>query len=193
VQSVRQWSPLETALAFLPAALIVAVGSPRTGAIVDRLGTAPVIAAGVAAHLAAYLLFLRVDEHSGYATSILPSMLLLGIGFMLAFPALNIQATDGIADSEQGLAGGLLNTSVQLGGAIVLAVVTAVVTANGGAQASASALLAGFKPALTVIAGISVLGIATAAIGLALHRRRTAAPAPVEERPEPEPLASEAA
>jgi EmrB/QacA subfamily drug resistance transporter len=191
VQSVRHWSPLETALAFLPAALIVAVGSPRTGAIVDRLGTAPVIAVGVTAHLAAYVLFLRVDEHSGYLTSVLPSMLLLGVGFMLAFPALNIQATDGIADEEQGLAGGLLNTSVQLGGAVVLAVVTAVVTANGGAQASSSALLAGFKPALTVITGVSVLGITTAAIGLALHRRRATAtePALVEE---PEPV-SEAA
>jgi EmrB/QacA subfamily drug resistance transporter len=191
VQSVRHWSPLETALAFLPAALIVAVGSPRTGAIVDRLGTAPVIAVGVTAHLAAYVLFLRVDEHSGYLTSVLPSMLLLGVGFMLAFPALNIQATDGIADEEQGLAGGLLNTSVQLGGAVVLAVVTAVVTANGGAQASSSALLAGFKPALTVITGVSVLGITTAAVGLALHRRRATAaePALVEE---PEPV-SEAA
>jgi EmrB/QacA subfamily drug resistance transporter len=191
VQSVRHWSPLETALAFLPAALIVAVGSPRTGAIVDRLGTAPVIAAGVTAHLAAYVLFLRVDEHSGYLTSVLPSMLLLGVGFMLAFPALNIQATDGIADEEQGLAGGLLNTSVQLGGAIVLAVVTAVVTANGGAQASSSALLAGFKPALTVITGVSVLGITTAAVGLALHRRRAVAPA-AELAEEPEPV-SEAA
>jgi EmrB/QacA subfamily drug resistance transporter len=187
VQSVRHWSPLETALAFLPAALIVAVGSPRTGAIVDRLGTAPVIAAGVAAHLAGYLLFLRVDQNSGYASSVLPSMILLGIGFMLAFPALNIQATEGIADEEQGLAGGLLNTSVQLGGAIVLAVVTAVVTANGGAQASAGALLAGFKPALTVITGVSVLGIVTAAVGLALHRRRASAPA-VEVVEEPEPV-----
>jgi EmrB/QacA subfamily drug resistance transporter len=194
LQSVRHWSPLETALAFLPAALSVALGSPRTGAIVDRLGTAPVIAAGVVAHAAGYLLFLRVGPTSGYATTVLPSMVLLGIGFMLTFPALNIQATAGIPDEEQGLAGGLFNTSVQIGGALVLAVVTAVVTANGGAQASAGALLAGFHPALTVITGVSVLGLVTAGAGLFAARRRVAAaPAPVVE-PTPEPaLEGEAA
>ena len=39
-----------------------------------------------------------------YAPTILPSMLLLGLGFALSFPALNIQATTGVGDDEQGLA-----------------------------------------------------------------------------------------
>ena len=38
---------------------------------------------------------------------ILPTMLLLGRGFALVFPSLNIQATNGVDDDEQGLAGGL--------------------------------------------------------------------------------------
>jgi EmrB/QacA subfamily drug resistance transporter len=177
-QSVRHWSPLVTALAFLPAALIVALGSPRTGAIVDRFGTGPTVAAGVVAHVAAYALFFQVDARSNYLTSVLPSMVLLGIGFMLAFPALNIQATSGIPDSEQGLAGGLLNTFVQIGGAIVLAVVTAVVTASGGADVSAAALLAAFRPALSVIAGVSVVGLLVAASGLVRRRRTVAGPVP---------------
>lgn len=185
LQSVRQWSPLVTALAFLPAALIVAFGSPRTAWIVDRIGTAPTIAAGVLAHVAGYLLFFGVGANSNYFTTLLPSMLLLGLGFMLAFPAFNIQATAGIADDEQGLAGGLLNTSVQIGGAVVLAVVTAVVTASGGAQASAAALLAGFRPALYVITGVSILGFAVAIMGLVAHRRASSAPAPART-PEPE-------
>ncbi|MGH3646642.1 MAG: MFS transporter, partial [Micromonosporaceae bacterium] len=157
LQSVRDWSPLQTALAFLPAALIVAFGSPRTGPIMDRIGTVPLIVAGVVSHVFGYALFFRVDESSGYFSSVLPSMVLLGIGFMLAFPALNVQATSGVADHEQGLAGGLLNTSVQIGGAVGLAVVTAVVTANGGAEASPAALLAGFRPALTVVGGLALI------------------------------------
>ena len=177
-QAVRHASPLLTALAFLPAALIVAVGSPRTGAIVDRFGTAPVVAAGMLAHMLGYVLFFRVDAASNYWTSVLPSMLLLGVGFMLAFPALNIQATAGIDDSEQGLAGGLLNTSVQIGGAIVLAVVTAVITSSGGSGASPAALLAAFRPALIVISGASVLGALIAASGLVRRRRTVPEPAP---------------
>ena len=180
LQSVLGWSALETALGFLPAALIVAFGSPRIEPLIDRFGTSRVIFAGVLAHVVGYALFLGVDEHSGYAASVLPSMILLGIGFMLAFSSLNIQATAGIPDNEQGLAGGLLNTSLQVGGAIGLAIVTAVLTANGGGDASPAALLTGLTPALSVVTGIAVLGLLVALSGIVGRRRQEAV------TPEPE-------
>lgn len=101
LQRVLGWSALQTALGFLPAALIVAFGSPRIEPLIDRVGTPRTIFAGVVAHVIGYALFLRVDEHSGYAAYVLPSMVLLGIGFMLAFSSLNIQGTNGISDDEQ--------------------------------------------------------------------------------------------
>jgi EmrB/QacA subfamily drug resistance transporter len=171
LQSVLGWSALQTALGFLPAALIVAIGSPRIEPLIDRIGTPRTILAGVLAHVAGYALFLRVDEHSGYAGSVLPSMILLGIGFTLAFSSLNIQATTGVSDDEQGLAGGLLNTSLQVGGAIGLAIVTAVLTANGGGDASAAALLTGLRPSLSVVTGIAVLGLLIAVSGVVRLRR----------------------
>jgi EmrB/QacA subfamily drug resistance transporter len=171
LQSVLQWSALQTALGFLPAALIVAFGSPRMEPLIDRVGTGRTIAAGVVAHVIGYILFLGVDRESSYAAGVLPSMILLGIGFTLAFSSLNIQATAGISDDEQGLAGGLLNTSLQVGGAIGLAVVSAVLTANGGAETSADALLAGFAPALIVVTIIAVLGLLVALSGLRPRKR----------------------
>jgi EmrB/QacA subfamily drug resistance transporter len=177
LQSVLAWSALETALGFLPAALIVAFGSPRIEPLIDRFGTSRVIFAGVLAHVVGYALFLGVDEHSGYAASVLPSMILLGIGFMLAFSSLNIQATAGISDNEQGLAGGLLNTSLQVGGAIGLAIVTAVLTANGGGDASPAALLTGLTPALSVVTGIAVVGLLVALSGIVGRRRDNVAAA----------------
>ncbi|WP_116051540.1 MFS transporter [Amycolatopsis palatopharyngis] len=182
LQSVLRWSALETALGFLPAALIVAFGSPRMEPLIDRVGTSRTIAAGVVAHVIGYLLFLGVDRDSSYAGGVLPSMILLGIGFTLAFSSLNIQATAGVPDDEQGLAGGLLNTSLQVGGAIGLAVVSAVLTANGGAETSAESLLAGFAPALTVVTIIAVLGLLVALSGL---RTRGRGEEPAAE-PEPE-------
>ncbi|MEV5716166.1 MFS transporter [Amycolatopsis mediterranei] len=181
LQRVLGWSALQTALGFLPAALIVAFGSPRIEPLIDRLGTPRTIFAGVVAHVIGYALFLRIDEHSGYAGSVLPSMILLGIGFTLAFSSLNIQATAGVSDNEQGLAGGLLNTSLQVGGAIGLAVVTAVLTANGGREASPAALLTGLTPALTVVTGIAVLGLLVAASGLVARKRTVEEPVLEEE------------
>ncbi|MGC7095421.1 MFS transporter [Amycolatopsis lurida] len=172
LQSVLGWSALQTALGFLPAALIVAFGSPKIEPLIDRVGTPRTILAGVAAHVVGYALFLGIDKDSSYAGAVLPSMILLGIGFTLAFSSLNIQATAGISDDEQGLAGGLLNTSVQVGGAIGLAVVTAVLTANGGEGAG---VLDGLTPALSVVTGIAVLGLLVAISGV-VRRSRAAQP-----------------
>ena len=133
LQTMNGWSPVETALAFLPAGILVAVGSPRIGPIVDRLGAPRVIALGTAATAIGYALVLRFDAQAEYLTVLLPTMLLIGIGFMLLFPALNIQATMGVANHEQGLASGLVQTSFQIGGAMGLAIVSAVVSTGSAA------------------------------------------------------------
>ena len=136
-----------------------------------KVGTQRLAAAGFLAFVAAYALFLRVDETPNYGVAILPSILLIGVGFMLAFPSLNIQATNGIADHEQGLASGLLQTSFQVGGALVLAVVSAVVTSQAGPDPDAASLLDALRPTLAIVTGIAVLGLAVIAGRGALRRR----------------------
>jgi MFS family permease len=172
LQSVLGWSPIETALAFLPGGLIVAFGSPRLGPIVDRFGTAKVIVAGSIAFLVGYALFLRVGDSFSYAAIFLPTMLLIGIGFGLSFPAFNMQATAGIANEEQGLASGLVNTSLQVGGALGLAISTAVISANTGGATEGAALLDGFRPAIEVVTAISALGLVAALTGVRLLKAR---------------------
>ena len=159
LQAGLGWSALHMALAFLPAGLLVAFGSTRVGALAGRLGTQRLAAAGFVAFVAGYALFLRVSESPGYAVDVLPSIVLLGLGFALAFPSLNIQATNGIADHEQGLASGLLQTSFQVGGALVLAVVSAVVTSQAGSSPDAASLLDALRPTLAIVTGIAALGL----------------------------------
>ena len=55
-------------------------------------------------------------------------MLLLGTGAGLAFPALMTLAMSGATQSDSGLASGLVNTTVQVGGAIGLAVLATLAT-----------------------------------------------------------------
>jgi MFS family permease len=169
LQSLNGWSALETALAFLPAGLLVAAGAPRIGPVVERFGTGRVIATGMAAFVAAYALFLRIGAAPSYGALLLPTVLLIGIGFALSFPSLNIQATAGVADHEQGLASGLVNTSFQLGGAIVLAVITAVI-GSGAASHSPSAAVAAFRPGLAVVTGIAGAGLLVALGGVFSRR-----------------------
>jgi hypothetical protein len=98
-------------------------------------------------------------------------MLLLGLGFALTYPAVNMAATSGVGDHEQGLASGLVSTSFQLGGAVGLAIVTAVITSGTTGDSS---LLDELRPGLAVVTGLAVLGL-TAVLGAVVAQRRVEA------------------
>jgi MFS family permease len=173
MQQLLGWSALHTALAFLPAGALVALSATKVGTVIDRFGTPRLIVAGFALMVVGYLLFLRIDLDPVYAAVILPTMLLVGAAFALTFPSLNVQATNGVDEHEQGMVSGLLNTSVQVGGALFLAVVTAVLTANAPEEgAPPQAVLDSYLPALTVVTGIAVLGLLISLTGLRVRRRQ---------------------
>jgi MFS family permease len=168
LQQGRDWSALNTGLALFPAGVLVATLAPRVAPLVMRFGVTRVIVAGLTSMVAAYALFLPIGLDSGYVTAMLPTFILGGLAFGLAYGPLNIAATNGIAPEEQGLAGGLVNTSFQFGGALVLAVVTAVANANGAAEGSAQGLLDGFHAAIWVSLAAAALGV----LAMALPTRR---------------------
>jgi predicted MFS family arabinose efflux permease len=172
MQQLRGWSPLETGLAIFPGGFLVAVLAPRIAPLVMRFGVTRLVTAGLISTVAAYALFLPIGLDSGYAAAMLPTMLLAGFGFALAYGPLNIAATNGIAPEEQGLAGGLVNTSFQFGGALVLAVATAVNNANVGSDGSPQALLDGFHAAIVVSVVVAALGV----VAVAVRRREQVEP-----------------
>ena len=166
LQSTNGWTPVETALALLPAGMLVAVGAPRLAPLLERVGAPRVIAAGAFASLAGYALALRLDAAPDYAAVLLPTILLIGTGFMLLFPTFNIQATSGVANHEQGLASGLVQTSFQIGGAIGLAIVTAVVSAQAGGSVNPEVLDDAYQTGILVTVIVAALGFLVALSGL---------------------------
>src|SRR5205823_705456 len=96
MQQLRGWSPLQTGLAIFPGGLLVAVLSPRIAPLIFRFGVRRLIAVGMTSVAAAYALFLPIGLGSSYAAAMLPTFLLAGLGFALAFGPLNVAATNGI-------------------------------------------------------------------------------------------------
>jgi MFS family permease len=167
LQTLAHWSAITTALAFLPAGIVVALLSTGMGRLLGRFGTAPLLAASFGCLVVAYLIFLRAGVRPDYPAVMLPTMLLLGLAFGLGFSSLTVAATSGVPDAEQGLAASLFQTSFQVGGALVLAVVTAVVDAGGaGNMTSAPAVLGAYRPALWLIVGVAAAGALVALSGL---------------------------
>jgi EmrB/QacA subfamily drug resistance transporter len=176
LQQTRGWSALETGLAIFPAGAIVATLAPRVAPLIMRFGLTRIIVGGLLSTVAAYALFLPIGLDSGYVTAMLPTFVLGGLGFGLAYGPLNVAATNGIAPEEQGLAGGLVNTSFQFGGALVLAVVTAVYNAKAGTSGTPQSVIDGFHAAILVSVAAAVLGVTA----MAFPSRRTRAEFAVE-------------
>jgi MFS family permease len=174
VQDSLGWSPISMALAFLPTGLLVMLSSTKMEAVLDRVETTWLIFYGLLAFIGAYAWFLRAEPSMPYAEFMLPTMLLLGIGFALCFPAVNAQATKGVADHEQGLASGLLNTSLQVGGAIALAVVSAILSSSGSSNVH-HRLLPGMTTAIAVPVAVSLAALLLTADLTRRRRQRRAA------------------
>jgi EmrB/QacA subfamily drug resistance transporter len=168
LQRVLGYDPLQVGLAYLPVALAIGVlsltAAPRLNM---RIGPRATLLPGLVLMAIGLLLFATAPVHAAYLGRLLPIMLLLGIGAGLSFPSLMTIAMSGATPSEAGLASGLVNTSMQVGGALGLAVLATLsstrvkdVLAAGGSAAGAQA--GGLHLALAVGAGLVIVAIAIA-------------------------------
>ncbi|MDM0010252.1 hypothetical protein QTI19_36160 [Variovorax sp. J22R203] len=108
-----------------------------------------VLLAGLSAFVPCYLLMFGIGPEPDLWGVLLPASVLWGAGFALSISALMVAGTTGVADEEQGLAAGLLNSSLQVGGACGLAVLTAAI--------GPGTALAMLYPGVGVMLGFAVL------------------------------------
>jgi len=163
-------SPLGTGLRFLPWTGVPMVVAPIAGAMFDKIGARPLIVPGLLMQAAGFVWIVYLAAHSsGFASYVAP-FIIAGVGVSLTFPSVSAAGLNAVSPQFLGKAAGVMNTMQQFGAVFGIAVATTVFNANGS-LASAAAITSGYRPALGVAAGLSVLG-AAAALGL----RRTARP-----------------
>jgi MFS family permease len=141
--------------------------------------------------VAALLLLARTPVDATYVVDLLPPMILIGLGAGLGFPSLMTLAMSGATERDSGLASGLVNTSVQVGGAIGLAILATFATERTDAlladgETAAEALNSGYHLAYLIGAGLVVAAIAIA-VGVLREEATEAAAEPVPE-PAAEPV-----
>jgi EmrB/QacA subfamily drug resistance transporter len=189
LENVLGYDPLRIGLAFLPVAGGIGALSLGVSARVNtRFGERPVLATALLLVLAGLVLLTRAPVAGSYLSDLLPSMVLMGVGAGLGFPALMTLAMSGATDADSGLASGLVNTTQQVGGALGLAVLATLSTArtNGllaEGAAPAEALTSGYRLAFGVSAALVGAAVVLALVVL----RRPAAP-----EPDPEPVPEQA-
>jgi EmrB/QacA subfamily drug resistance transporter len=199
MQRVLGYDALEIGLAFLPVALLIGILSLGFSArLNNRFGARATLIPGLALLVVGLVIFTQVPVNGSYVPDILPSMVLLGVGAGLSFPSLMTLAMSGATQSDSGLASGLVNTSLQVGGALGLAVLATLSTTRSdtllaSGEPTASALTSGYHLAFVIAAGLVVAAVAVALTVLEPESRAQEERDAVAELGEAERAYSEAA
>jgi EmrB/QacA subfamily drug resistance transporter len=157
MQQVRGLTALETGLQFLPMGVAAIASAVVASQLVTRYGTKPVQFGGAAIGVVGLLLLTQADATSSYATSMLPGIVLFGIGIIAVGTPASISAVADVRNDQAGAASGVVNAGYQVGGALGLAVITTLATSHveelvrGGAGPQ-EALVDGFQRGLLIAA-----------------------------------------
>jgi EmrB/QacA subfamily drug resistance transporter len=199
LQRVLGYDALETGLAFLPVTVVIGTLSLRYAErLIMRFGAKATLIPGLVLIAAGLGLFTQVPVDGDYVTDVLPTMLLLGTGAGLSFPALMTLAMSGATPSDAGLASGLVNTTLQVGGALGLAVLATLSATRSETlieqgRSTPAALTEGYQLAFVIGAGLVVAAIVVAVTVLQPERRAVEEVETEADPVEPHPAYQEAA
>ncbi|CAN5249458.1 DHA2 family efflux MFS transporter permease subunit [soil metagenome] len=170
MQAVLGYNALTAGLTQLPLAGALVVVAGIVPGVVGRLGLTSTLVGSLVV-LAGGLVWLSASPSDAvFAVDILGPSILVGIGIGGAFVTATQLSVDGVDGGEAGLAGGLVNTSQQIGGALGLAILATIAPARTGAletagEPAAQALTAGFSwvflgAAVFALVGAGIAGFA---------------------------------
>ncbi|WP_169081325.1 MFS transporter [Paenibacillus sp. PL91] len=141
LQSVREYSPLEAGLAFLPMTatnFIIAVNVPK---FTRRYGNARLLAGGLIITLIGMAWLSRLSADISYFAGVALPMILIGIGQGASLGPLTASGIAGVDPEDAGAASGLVNVAHQLGGSLGLGILVTIYAAASSINLSERDLL----------------------------------------------------
>jgi EmrB/QacA subfamily drug resistance transporter len=135
MQTNLGYSAIKSGMALLPMVLLTAVTTIIGNvALTPQYGPKPMITVGLLLNAGGMAWLTRIGVDSGYASTLLGPILVVGVGMGLIYGAALRTGTSGVAPRDAGIASGSVNTGQQLGGAIgtaLLNTIAASATAPG--------------------------------------------------------------
>lgn len=165
MQELQGMSPMAAGLATVPYPLGMVLGAQFAPTLISRFGASRIAIAGLSI-AAVTVVPLAFADSAAYLTVTLPALIVLSFAISPAFVAGTQLAMSEVDDARSGVAGALLNSASEIGGAIGVAamsatgVVAALISDSstplyGTAMCTAAVLLAG-----GALAGVRVIRVA---------------------------------
>jgi EmrB/QacA subfamily drug resistance transporter len=174
-------SPVSAGAALLPITLIMLALSARAGALATRIGPRRPMTIGPLLVAVALLLMLRIGPGSDYLGTVLPAVVVFGLGLALTVAPLTATVLAAAEDRHAGVASGVNNAVARTGGLLAVAVLPAVTGLTGAAYQDPAALARGFHVAMICCAVLVGLSAALAWFGVNDRLMQTV-PEPVAQR-----------
>lgn len=199
LQHVLSFSPISTALAFLPFGAGIIVGAGISSKLVVRFAPRQVAVPGALIGGAALFWLSNIGQALNYVWHFMPAAFLTAFGFVTSVIALALTAVEGVQAQETGIASTLFNASQQIGvafGLALLSTISVIATASrlpdaltalyqgretgdlGLVQSAGNALVHGYGLALAA-SGVALL-VAAAITAVLVTAKRGEVSAPSE-------------
>ena len=118
----RHYTPAASGAAILPLVVLVSTGSRAAGALADRVGPRVPLTLGPLIAGAGFALFAILPAESSYAMSILPALVVLGVGMAVTVAPLTATVLNAVDPEDQGMASGISNAVARIAGLLAIAV-----------------------------------------------------------------------
>ncbi len=153
--------------------VLIILVAPAAGKWSDHVGSRWLMGAGMVLLAISLLIFSRLDATSNF-WDILPGLLVGGFGMAIVMTPTTAAAMGSVPVDKAGVGSAVLNSMRQVGGALGIAVMGAIIASSATGQPGTPESLVGFvngyQNALTVAAGIALVGAILSVVTVRKYR-----------------------
>ena len=166
LQVVSGYSPLASGLALLPLTVIMLALSARSGQLAAKIGPRLQLSVGPVIAGADLAMLTFSTSGSSYVTSVLPAVVVFGIGLAITVAPLTATAMSSAPAQHAGIASAVNNDLARFGGLLAVAILPPLAGITGQAYLHPAALAAGFRIAVLISGGLCAAGGLLAAVAI---------------------------
>ncbi len=156
------YSPIASGAASLPVTALMLLLSARSGALAQRIGARIPLTVGPLVIAAGLLLLTRIEPGDGYVSSVLPAVIVFGLGLTLVVAPVTATVLAAADERHSGIASGINNAVSRVAGLLAVAVLPLAAGLTGAKFYDPASMTHGFHIAMVICAGLAIAGGAAA-------------------------------
>jgi EmrB/QacA subfamily drug resistance transporter len=167
LQNVLGYSALKAGASLLPVNAMMLAISPYAGRLAERIGARLPMMCGALIAAVGMALFTRVHPGGSYVTSVLPAIIVFGLGLSIFVAPLTSAVLSAVPSERVGVASAVNNAVSRLAGLLATAIIPLAAGISGANALQPVQLAQGFTRGMWISAGLCATGALVALLTIA--------------------------